>query len=160
MNKEEIIQKYLEAKDNLVKTQKELLNYCQNSDDSLDQRFKIWSKYVDKIHHPFVTGTGSPVISQLIQLYCDCYEPLRGRDVDWQELFELFRESFEVDPKIINKALTSAISEIREKKLSQILDGTKNPFKNFALPNSVDEFDFLLMEHFIQTNFGSFRYEW
>ncbi|NBP58575.1 hypothetical protein EBU71_18970 [bacterium] len=160
MESKQLVQNYLDAKEHLKNTQSELLKYCQESDDSLDQRFRIWSKYVDKIHHPFVTGTDSPVISELIQLYCDWYEPLRGREVDWEELFEQFRPAFEAAPERINEVLISAIAEIREKKLSQILDGTKNPFKNSALPNSVDEFDFLLMEHLIQTNFGSFRYEW
>jgi hypothetical protein len=158
----ELLEKVKDLTKQLQKAQRELLHYCQTSEEPLKQRFDIWDHHVTKLDHVFISGGGSKILEALFDHWCNDYEPNNNETIGWSYLYDTLIRDYKENPERIINALKSIQSENRNVRLETILhekDVTDNS-PGFVITKSEEEFIQLLQSELIRTNFGSFCYAW
>ena len=185
----ELIEKVKEAKKLLKDSQKELLTWCRDKNGApLDERFSVWSKYVDKDRQSYCGCRDSKILSDLIDVFIDTQDIERHRTVSWDWLHESLIDIYisgnkagswaEKAKRKILDTLNKHKQLVRDAKIDAILspveskegqkysEGKFFPVKIYpttwlgmAIP-SEDEFSNLISEEIMVANFGSFEHDW
>lgn len=158
----EVLEKVKDLTKQLQQAQRELLYYCQTSEDPLQQRFDIWDRHITKLDHAFISGGDSKILEALFDHWCNDYEPNNNETIGWSYLYDTLIRDFQETPDRIINALKSIQSEYRNDRLKTILDEQDLPgnLPGFVIPKSEEDFIQLLQSELIKTNFGSFCYAW
>lgn len=175
----ELIKNVKAAKKLLNDSQKDLLKWCQDKNsDTLDKRFEVWEAYVDKHHQSWVGCKGSKILEDLIDYWIDGKDIDRHQTVSYDWFMEsiLDRFSNEKYKKGILDVLNKHKQLIRDAKIDTILNpitestklsnSTGSPstieaktWLGLAIPSEI-EFESLLKEEILISNFGSFEFDW
>lgn len=161
----ELIEKVKAAKAVLDSSQKELLTWCRDrSAAPLDKRYDVWYKYADKKRQSYIgVGTGSPLLTQLVEAWIDNRDMDRHQTVDHSWVVEGICDMYEYaksKEKIVN-VLNKHKQVLRDSKIDAILSDTVTPEGTTIPANiTVDELENILKEEIMVCNFGSFEYDW
>ncbi len=149
----ELIERVKTAKKILDDSQSDLLKWCTESDNSVDSRFDIWVKYVQKVNQPWIGCNGSELLNSLIDIYVDFYEPERHTTISWEWVVDRF-----YDYQSIGGFKWDSVKDIFIKNRKFVRD-----YKIESLENEVDISDHMLKflkSEIMVSNFGSCENDW
>lgn len=160
----ELIEKVKQAKKVLDDSQKDLLTWCRDKSIPLDERWPVWSRYVDKDEQGYIGCSDSQLLSDLIDLWCDNRDFERHQTIDHDWLLEGLVDMWcyaKSQPKI-KAVLDKNKQYLRDKKIDAIVnDAVSVEASKIVNPHDgKDEFEILLKEEIMIANFGSCEFDW
>lgn len=174
----ELIEKVKEAKKVLDNSQKELLNWCRDtSAATLDQRFDVWSKYVEKDESPYIGIDGSKILGELVDMWVDGRDIDRHQTVSYGWVLDSLCDWYASDTvdkynKVSKRSLILDVLNkhkqlVRDKRIDSVLISTTTETKTEEVGTwlgmavlTQDEFESFLKEEIMIANFGSFEFDW
>lgn len=158
---DELIKKVKEAKKVLDDSQKELLYWCRNKGNyTLDKRYSVWIKYVEKEQRPYIGCSGSKILADLIDMWVDNVDMNRHEVVSYDWLLDGLLDNFESSKDKIISILNKHKSIIRESRIDAILNDKDDSFVAIGSEMTINSFHNLLKEELITSNLGTFTFDW
>lgn len=168
----EIVEKLKQAKELIKQSQTELLEMCVDKAHPLKERWDMWCKFADKTQsHYYRPKNTCPLLTELLEFANDACEFSRHERIDYNQYMEILCDHY--DDEIggghrnnkdrINAILKKHISEIRDSKIDSITNESSSKNDSISvvsLPKTMDEFQDMLEELVMKSNFGSVTYDW
>jgi hypothetical protein len=157
----ELIEKVKEAKKVLDDSQKELLYWCRNKGNyTLDKRYSVWVKYVEKEQRPYIGCSGSKILADLIDMWVDDVDMNRHEVVGYDWVIDGLLDKFKSSKGKIISILNKHKSIVRESRIDAILNDKDDSSVAIGSEMTIDSFHNLLKEELIVANLGTFTFDW